>query len=55
MVNMQRKLHRIPEHRVLDGHNLEEREERYNTRGYVEEKLKWNHLTQVKTNRNNNI
>ncbi len=32
------KLHRLPEHRAIEGHNLEEREERYHTKGYIEEK-----------------
>jgi len=30
--------HCLPEHRVLDGHNLEEREERLHSKGYKEEK-----------------
>jgi hypothetical protein len=31
-------LHALPEQRAIEGHNLEEREERYNTNGYLEEK-----------------
>jgi hypothetical protein len=31
-------LHSLPEHRILDGQNLEEKEERYSTKLFVEEK-----------------